>query len=112
MIDKSLKDASDISIILLRKRNDRTMPPIAAYIEALEKELESYREQLAATQVAQQKVLDYFAVKAPVAANKATTELLPIVTAAAGSQGVMDIIAAAEAKAAARAAAKPFWKFW
>jgi hypothetical protein len=106
MIDPATRDAAYTNLALLRKRNDRTMPPIAAYIDALEKELERYRVRLATPVVAHLEDLERLTADAAAKPSQS----LPGTSGT--SMGVMEVIAAAEAQAASNAAAKPFWKLW
>jgi len=114
MIDSEIQKAAYSALTLLKKRNDRNGEPLTKYIKALEDEVTRYKTRLATPIVAHIEDFEKLTAASQAAAKElaaAPTELLKAVTAS--GEGVIEALARAEAQeAAAKAAAKPWWKFW
>lgn len=111
MIDSATRDAAYSALTLLKKRNDRNGVPLTEYIKALEDEIARYNSRLSKPIIAHLEDFEKLTAATEAAeAAKAPAEKLPV--APASGAGVMEALAVAEAKAAAEAAAKPWWKFW
>lgn len=115
MIDPKTKDEAYAAVRLLKKRNDRTVTPLTAYIEALEQEVFSTNHRMAHLVVAHLKdferlASDWDAAQKRALAEAEATQALPPISP---REYIMEAIARAEAIEAAKAAAEaPWWKFW
>lgn len=114
MIDPKLKDEAYAAIRLLKKRNDRVVTPLTAYIEAIEQEMIRYDRRLAQPIVAHLEDFETLAAASEAAqkraASEAASQALPAISP---RECIMEAIANAEASEAAKAAANtPWWKFW
>lgn len=110
MIDSATRDAAYSALTLLKKRNDRNGVPLTEYIKALEDEVARYNARLSRPIVAHLEDFEKLTEATEAAEAGKSTQLLPV--APSSSAGVLEALAVADAKAAAEAAAKPWWKFW
>lgn len=115
MTDSQLKDEAYAAVRLLKKRNDRTIIPLVAYIEELEREVFSTNHRMAHLVVAHLKdferlASDWDAAQKRALAEAEATQALPPISP---REYIMEAIARAEAIEAEKAAANaPWWKFW